>query len=742
MRSPWIPVSGRIFVAMRGEDRVKIGRSIWRGVPLSASGVQGDKRLSAGLWKTGLSGSVPLLACLLINLPASAQNSESDAGETEALSLEPVVISETRTPRPVSELTRSVTVIDREEMDEQSLLDRNLGDILGKSVPGLSTGTQSSSNYGQTLRGRNFQVLTDGVPLSTPLRKGYRSLNSIGSDAIERVEVVRGGTAAYGFGASGGLMQVITRQPEEGSINAHSEAGLRFSTEHPGDSLEWDTAHRLSGRVNQVDYLLSGNFVQRHSYFDAEGDRIAPDPYASQGGLADSNEYNVLGKLGLNFDEDQQRLELSVNRYYLRQDSDYTYEAGNLARGEKTTARRGNRNAKDPGTENTIVNLNYSNEDAFGSQLKVQAYYNDLVATFGKEGNFTQTELRSEKYGARATVDTPLEVGSFPFNLTWGLDFLRDKTEQPGLDGRTTVPEMEQFAFAGFAEVEVPIADYGLLRGGVRQEHIRLDVDSVVNANNNFVEGSTLSYNETLFNGSGVAFLTDEVELFGSYSQSFSVADMGNVIRGTSADKASDLKGEAQKVDNYELGVRGNFEMFSGSLAGFYNSSDNGVTYGPDYELIQQPEKIWGVEASLDVRPAERWNVGGTFTWMQGEQETAGGRHGDLPSYRVPPVKATGYVEYSPFDWWTTRLQGLYSGNRRADLPSGNHEDIDDYVVFDLYNSFDVGPGQLDLGISNLFNEDYFPVISQSNADGDFPNPNRYSMAKGRMVSLRYSLTW
>lgn len=705
--------------------------------------VFGKPSLESSFVRNGsLAVAVMLVGSALTVTSASAQEAESDAEGGEALSLEPVVISETRTPRPVSELTRSVTVVDRKDMDEQSLLDRNLGDILGKTVPGLSVGTQSLSNYGQSLRGRNFQVLTDGVPLSTPLREGYRSLNTISSNAIDRVEVVRGGTAAYGFGASGGLMQVFTRQPEEGTINAQSEVGMRMSTEHPGDSLEWDTAHRLSGRVEQVDYLLSGNFVQRQSYFDADGDRIPPDPGASQGGLADSNEYNLLGKVGLNFDDDQQRLELSVNRFYLRQDSDYTYEVGDPANGEKTTAVRGNRNVKDPGTENTIVNLNYSNEDAFGSQVKLQAYYNDFKAIFGKQTPYTQTELRSEKFGARATVDTPLELGSFPFNLTWGLDFLRDKTEQPGLDGPTVVPDMEQYAFAGFAEVEVPIADYGILRGGVRQEHIQLDVDSVVNRNNHFVEGGTLSYNETLFNASAVAFLTNEVELFGSYSQSFTVADMGNSIRDTDADRASDLKGEAQKVDNYEIGVRGNFERFSGSLAGFYNVSDNGTTMGQDYELIQQPEQIWGVEASLDVQPAERWNFGGTFTWMQGEMDSNddGNYDLDLPSTRVPPVKITGYVEYSPFDWWTTRLQGLYSGNRRSEVQYYGTEDIDDYFVFDLYNSFDAGPGQLSVGVSNLFNEDYFPVIGQVN--GEQNRGARYSMAKGRMVSLRYSLTW
>ena len=127
----------------------------------------------------------------------------------------PVVVSATRTDTPVSELSRSVTVVDEQQIREQASLDRNLGTILSRTVPGFGPSTEANSNFGQTLRGRKFLVLIDGIPQSTPLNDQSRDLNTIAPSSIERIEVVRGGTAAYGFGATGGLVNVITKKPSK-----------------------------------------------------------------------------------------------------------------------------------------------------------------------------------------------------------------------------------------------------------------------------------------------------------------------------------------------------------------------------------------------------------------------------------------------------------------------------------------------------------------------------------------------
>ena len=245
--------------------------------------------------------------------------------------------------------------------------------------------------------------------------------------------------------------------------------------------------------------------------------------------------------------------------------------------------------------------------------------------------------------------------------------------------------------------------DWGLLRGGVRREEIWVDVADVTNTRVtaggmfNRVEGGTLEFGEILFNASAVAFLTDELELYGGFSQGFSLADIGRVISSTLESDATELEEEAQKVDNYELGLRATYERWDASLTGFYSESDNGTTFSlGTLDITKQPEEIWGVEAAANVDLHERVRLGGTATWQEGEidLDDDGDFEEDLPSTRIPPVKVTGYVEYEPFDWGSLRLQGLYS-----------------------------------------------PVLAQS-ARNSFNGDNLYTRAPGRVVSLAYSIDW
>ncbi|HSH40874.1 MAG TPA: TonB-dependent receptor [Arenicellales bacterium] len=669
--------------------------------------------------------------------PAAAQ----DSGETGAsMALNPVTISATRTDTPVSELTRSVTIVPAIEIDQQKRIDRSVGEILSKSVPGFSPSTEALTDFGQTLRGRTFLTLIDGMPQSTPLRDGRRSLNSIDADAIERIEVVRGGTAAYGFGAAGGLVNIITRRPEAGELNGHSEVGAKVSATETDDSLEWHTSHRVSGRSGKIDYLLSGTFVQRNSFFDADGDRIPADPFGVQGGLADTDEYSFLGKLGHEFDGGDQRLELSFNRFDVEQDTEFEgLGNGDPAAGIKTPAVRGDVNVKNPGTKNTTVNLQYRNEDWRGSNVRSQVYYGDLTTRFSKFPGFPQVEVNSEKLGARLTVDTPVELNALSFNAIWGVDYLNDETEQPALDGPDETPRMEQDAIAGFLELELPVSDRAQIRGGLRHESMSVDVDDITNRQGVFVRGGTLDFDETLFNIGGTYFLNDRSEVFASFSQGFSLADIGRAISDTTVDDATLLESEVQVVDNYELGLRGQYQNWNGSITAFYSESDNGTTFNPDLVINKQPERIHGIELAADFNVSKSTRVGGTLSWLEGEVDLDddGQYEEDLPSTRIPPTKVTAFGEYVPNDRWSARLQALYSGNRDPDSSQFGGGDVDSYLVFDLYGSLRLPRGQLQLGVENLLNEDYFTVLSQA---GELPYA--FSKGSGRTVSLTYSLDW
>jgi iron complex outermembrane receptor protein len=120
-------------------------------------------------------------------------------------------------------------------------------------------------------------VLIDGVPQSTN-RNVFRNLQNIDPAAIERIEVLRGPTAIYGSEATGGIINIITRTPEEEKFTATTEGSLDFSLTHPEDSLGGNIQQLISGQEGDFDYTISASFDHRRAFFDAEGDRIPPDP--------------------------------------------------------------------------------------------------------------------------------------------------------------------------------------------------------------------------------------------------------------------------------------------------------------------------------------------------------------------------------------------------------------------------------------------------------------------------------
>lgn len=231
------------------------------------------------------------------------------------------------------------------------------------------------------------------------------------------------------------------------------------------------------------------------------------------------------------------------------------------------------------------------------------------------------------------------------------------------------------------------------------------------------------------------------VDLFASFQQGFAVSEIGRVLRSTVAESVEVLNPEARTVNSYEVGARVATQRLTASATGYYTTSDLGSSYGSDFEIIRSPEHVYGLEATTDLQVIDPLAVGGTFSWVKGKRDADdnGSYETPLPGNRIPPEKITGYVEVTPLDGWTGRLQLLYSGRRDA-FPSSSayaKGEVSPYTVVDLSSRVDVGPGALTIGIENLFDNYYFPVRSQYPALDDSYTPGR-----GRNVTLSYSVTW
>ncbi|MBW4576581.1 MAG: TonB-dependent receptor [Aphanothece sp. CMT-3BRIN-NPC111] len=713
-------------------------------------------------------------------LPGGETGSETTPTAQSDSDVEEIVVTASRRQQRVSDVPRSVTVVTREDIEEQTNLSRNLSDTLGNTVPGLSPSNQGINSFGQTLRGRGVAVLIDGVPQTTNIQSFGRELRTIDPSAIERVEVVRGPSATYGSQGTGGVINIITRRPTGGRLTSTSEVGLNSSLTNFDNSLASNFQQSLSGRSGNLDYTATLSRATTGGFYDAEGDRI---PQFEVGG-DNSTTWNALAKLGWDL-ANQQRLQLSFNYFDDRQKPDVisdpevdvlegTQKARAIKVGELEFIGTSN-----PGNRNALVNLEYSNPNLLGSRIQSQIYYRNnknrsvpldsrpFVPFFPEDLGVVRSQGSSQQLGGRLQVDTPLNKPR-TLSLLWGADYLNENSKQPfdiidiaaydasngrvnrKVGERTFVPPYEVGSLGLFGQLQWNASDRIEVNGGVRHERISLSVDDYTTFRNQDVQGGDRDFSATVFNAGAVYKATDKISLFTNFSQGFGLPDFAQILRDPSSeftninDSVRELS--PQKVNNYEVGVRGNWSSVQASLSAFYNTSDFGISFntlpGGFLQLARAPERIYGLEATVDWQPRQGWQVGSTLSLAEGESDDdEDGKYLALTSSRITPLKLTAYVENETLPGWRNRLQALFVGNRDRAFNAGvDLGPIGSYLTVDYVGSVKLGAGSLQIGVENLLNNQYYPVQSQlsAGAGGDSYN---YA-ARGRTLRLGYSLSW
>ena len=157
------------------------------------------------------------LAGLVAATQANAQQEATDVGQALNESSPTMVVTATRSRSEEGKTPQRVTVITREQIEQQLAITDDPGQVLSNLIPSFSPSRQKLSNAGETLRGRDALFLIDGVPQSNPLRDGSRAAYTIDPFMIERVEVIHGASAIQGLGASGGIINIVTKQAQEGT---------------------------------------------------------------------------------------------------------------------------------------------------------------------------------------------------------------------------------------------------------------------------------------------------------------------------------------------------------------------------------------------------------------------------------------------------------------------------------------------------------------------------------------------
>ncbi len=188
-----------------------------------------------------------LLIIISFSLPAEF----SFAQEIPQYKLNEVIVTASRAPVTFADLTRSVTVINQDQIKEapvnsvQGLLKYALGvDLQQRGADGVQ------GDVG--IRGGTFEetlIMIDGIKVNDP-QTGHHNLNlPVSLDDVERIEVLKGqGSSIYGPDAFSGVINIITKKGNNKTASLRAEGG--GNAYYKGELYGSYGAGILSGRVS------------------------------------------------------------------------------------------------------------------------------------------------------------------------------------------------------------------------------------------------------------------------------------------------------------------------------------------------------------------------------------------------------------------------------------------------------------------------------------------------------------
>ena len=298
---------------------------------------------------------IKILWIVLVTLITFLQIGFSE--EEKAFDLGEIEITATRTPHLLEETPGIVTVITKEEIEAKKIV--NFEDLF-EEISGIKV-----NNYGWlgslcnlSLRGstaKQVLILVDGRPLNTP-SLGSFDLSILPLLNIERIEIGKGPfSSLYGGNALGGVINIITKKPEEkfcldyylsyGRFDT-SILGLNFGEKKKnfGYLFEINKNYTNGFRENsESDYLgLSGKLffnLPNNSqvsistgYYNSDtnlpGSLTYPTPYASQ-----KLEYRWID---LNYDFKGEKFDLNTKFYFNYNTTIYKNEDPSWPQDDKT----------------------------------------------------------------------------------------------------------------------------------------------------------------------------------------------------------------------------------------------------------------------------------------------------------------------------------------------------------------------------------------------------------------------
>lgn len=709
--------------------------------------------------------SFSVLLCLSIG--SEAQD------EDKVVELEEIEVTTTRVKKQPTAIPNTITIIDRKTLNQQSIISNDMSSVLERTVPGFGPSLQKLVGRGESLRGRNPLYLIDGIPQHNPLRDGQRDGHTIDIDFLEKVEVIHGSNAIQGIGATGGVVNMATKSPtKDGKWTNYLKFGTTTHDSFDGTGIGYKASY-LGGQQfgDSVDVMGGVSFHRRGLQFDAEATPVGM--YATQGDIMNSNSYDLFLKAGYEPDQSQ-RVQLMANLFNLAKIGDFMPKNGDRKKGifATTVEVDADERAKKVGdpTENSVstISLDYSNTELNNGSLSGQLYVQNFSALY-EGGTYVnaqtglgfyrktptgpafldQSQIKSNKLGAK-TIYTWNEIPDLLPSI--GFDFAYDNSTQVlAKSDRNWVPELKLSSYAPFVQVDYKIFDMIRLSGGLRYEIASLKVDdytTIAAYNSTPVSGGNSTYTRALPNIGLILSPIDITSAYVSYSNGFSMPDVGRVLRGINKagqDVESILTLEPVVTQNYEIGLNqklgpanlnASYYLASAKLGSLYKLNDSNI-----FEVIRQATVVQGLQLTVDASVTEQVNLGLTYAQTDGKYDSNEDEEvdTDMDGLNIAPNRFNIFADFELPLQISGRLQvsSLLDRNFEGDDKEAKHIKNPDvafegYTTADLFLQADTSFGRFSVGVANLLDNQYARYFSQVETNN---GNNTFFAGTGRTIT-------
>lgn len=577
--------------------------------------------------------------------------------------LDTMVVTATRTEKrdldvPAStEIITYEDIVDSGSVNAMEAVSKMLGVDYNTYLPGGSAQTSMTNEI--NVRGFSYGtlILVNGNPIN--LNNTY-VIDAIPAEAIERIEVVKGGgSVLYGSEAQSGVINIITKKKVSNKVRVGfgNYKQQQYNVAVGNDKLKINYDLKKWGYVKEARYTAANTYTN----------------------LKESSNENI--GIGYNFND-----QLSFEYNHL--DTEVSYESLKKGRLNSFT---------DSSNKQDLIQLNYN-----GNKTKGHAWFNKTKLDYA--GSSARNLFENESFGADLQQNIELNNKSL---LTVGGVYKREVYNSKLKKGKPSIGKKARNQMGLFAQLDYKFNDKDNVIIGGRGTWTSS-------------ESNGQSYDNFSTSAQYIHKFDQDKSFYVSVAESFVMPSFKQMFPSSWVETKPNPDLKPQEGINYEMGYKEISGNHVWKVALFHmDIKDNiSATLNKDdtYEYSNQDFKNTGFEASLRVDASEKFDYdlgllvhNPKYKW---DTDIRNGWHNKFGKYQI-----TGGVGYK-IDKFRAKLTGSYIGDRYSSPSTMSYSyKLKPYFLTSLTATYSPdNNSEVSLLINNLLNRS--DILSYSNKVG------------------------